>query len=645
MFVFRYTSDGALDSTFSGDGELFTTEGGFGSQASSVVVQSTGRIVVGGLSQESGGVQLALRGVQNDGTLDPTFGDSGSTLTTTPGTPYINALALTPDDRIVAVGTAGAADNHPAFLVARYSASGTLDAGFGSGGLVITEPSSSSNSQLEAVAIQADGKIVAGGFVEPGARLVRYRANGTLDPLFGGGTGMTGVVDNGNWRGIALQSDGNIVAVGGPNNDFNVARYQAGLAIAPGAPTGVVAAAGDGEVSVSWSGAGEGGAPVTGYTVTSSPDGITLSVPGDTTTASVPGLANDVAYTFTVTATNEIGTGPSSDPSNSVTPRSGAAIPGTISGTVDSFSPSVTTDPDASGPSPAEPVTTGVTAPANVTSGTITIRTATITEPYPATYSFVGREVSISAAVTPAPTANEPMTIVFGLDPSALGSLTADSVHLFRAEGSGPTVEVPDCTGAPGVAAPDPCISTRATRPDGGAVLTALTSSASTWDAAVSDTAPHITSLSRASGTVGQAVTISGSGFHGATAVHFGGVNQPAFKILSDTQIKAKVPVAAITGPITVAKPSGTAASTSFGVKPKIASFTPSSGARGSQVTITGTGFAGMTSVKFRRVSATFTINSPTQVTATVPGRAQTGPITVATAGGNAKTTSNFTVT
>jgi hypothetical protein len=87
----------------------------------------------------------------------------------------------------------------------------------------------------------------------------------------------------------------------------------------PGAPTGVSAVAGDGFAIVSFTPpASNGGAAITAYTVTASPG-------GQTATASsgpilVPGLADGTSYTFTVTATNAVGTGPASTPSNAVTP-------------------------------------------------------------------------------------------------------------------------------------------------------------------------------------------------------------------------------------------------------------------------------------------------------------------------------------
>jgi uncharacterized protein (TIGR03437 family) len=75
-----------------------------------------------------------------------------------------------------------------------------------------------------------------------------------------------------------------------------------------------------------------------------------------------------------------------------------------------------------------------------------------------------------------------------------------------------------------------------------------------------------------------------------------------------------------------------------------ITGFAPASAPVGATITITGTGLTGATAVKFRGTAATFTIVSSTQLTATVPAGAKTGVITVTTAGGTAKSSTNFTV-
>lgn len=95
----------------------------------------------------------------------------------------------------------------------------------------------------------------------------------------------------------------------------------------PAAPTGVVATRGDGTAQVDWTPPVTNGAAITGYTVTVSPGGATVTVPGDLTTATVTGLSNVAAYSFTVTATNAAGTSPASAPSNTLPPAGAPSAP------------------------------------------------------------------------------------------------------------------------------------------------------------------------------------------------------------------------------------------------------------------------------------------------------------------------------
>ncbi|HEV2346280.1 MAG TPA: fibronectin type III domain-containing protein [Actinocrinis sp.] len=96
---------------------------------------------------------------------------------------------------------------------------------------------------------------------------------------------------------------------------------------APAAPTGVTATAGNGSASVTWTAPANGGSQITSYTVTPYAGNTALTsttVVGNpaATSTTVPGLTNGTSYTFTVTATNAIGTSPASAASNAVTPTS-----------------------------------------------------------------------------------------------------------------------------------------------------------------------------------------------------------------------------------------------------------------------------------------------------------------------------------
>jgi hypothetical protein len=78
---------------------------------------------------------------------------------------------------------------------------------------------------------------------------------------------------------------------------------------------------------------------------------------------------------------------------------------------------------------------------------------------------------------------------------------------------------------------------------------------------------------------------------------------------------------------------------------PTLSGFTPTSGPAGTTVTLTGSGFTGATAVAFNGVSAQFSVTSPTQISATVPASAATGPISVTTPGGTATSSTSFVVT
>ena len=145
--------------------------------------------------------------------------------------------------------------------------------------------------------------------------------------------GLASAVTNGPLTALA---GGGVYAYGSSNtfpaSTFLASNYwvdvvysQSSGATVPGAPSGVSATAGNGSASVSWTAPSSGGSAITSYTVTpyigsAAQTPVTVSGSPPATTATVTGLTNGTSYTFTVSATNSVGTGPASSPSNAVTP-------------------------------------------------------------------------------------------------------------------------------------------------------------------------------------------------------------------------------------------------------------------------------------------------------------------------------------
>ncbi len=180
-----------------------------------------------------------LRRHRTPGALDLSFGSGGKVLTDISGASFdrADALSLRPHGKVIAVGSSNAAGSFD-FALARYDANGSLDPSFGQGGIVLTDFFAASFDLARSIAIQRDGKIVVAGFSRPTGfgpsllALARYHANGRLDESFGSDGKVVADLGGSNLLGgaLAIQRDGKIVAGGdsmaGGSNDFALFRFE-----------------------------------------------------------------------------------------------------------------------------------------------------------------------------------------------------------------------------------------------------------------------------------------------------------------------------------------------------------------------------------------------------------------------------------
>jgi uncharacterized delta-60 repeat protein len=271
----RYNSDGTLDGTFGNGGLVITDVSGTfppaqtDFQPAGIVLQSDGKLVIAGTAepQNAGNQEFAILRFSPNGSLDNSFGNGGVAFADfEPDTFAIpqgshesaSSIALQPDGKLLVAGSGNnEGDTTKAdILSARFTTNGSLDASFGTGGMVYTNtttfvlnpPSHINNWDFaSSVAVQPDGKILLGGTIDPNYdtntfsfnvssnfALLRYNQDGSLDTSFGSGTGIAfydfaSSSDEAN--AMAIAPDGRIVEAGQTINsnfvtDFALVRVQ-----------------------------------------------------------------------------------------------------------------------------------------------------------------------------------------------------------------------------------------------------------------------------------------------------------------------------------------------------------------------------------------------------------------------------------
>jgi uncharacterized delta-60 repeat protein len=224
---------GHLDPTF-GSGGKVTTDFGGNETALGLAVQADGKAVLAGTRLDPGpSDDFVLARYTASGALDATFDRDGKVTTDFGGrSDGAGDLAIQADGKIVAAGSGVPAQVRPLdFALARYNRDGTPDSTFGDGGKVLTTFEPTSIDRALAVLIQPDGKIVAAGGTRTGSAgafaVARYLPNGSLDASFDGDGLVATPISSGFVFDLALQPDGKLIAAGWSNpGGFDIAMAR-----------------------------------------------------------------------------------------------------------------------------------------------------------------------------------------------------------------------------------------------------------------------------------------------------------------------------------------------------------------------------------------------------------------------------------
>jgi uncharacterized delta-60 repeat protein len=189
--VMRFNTDGSFDTGFGTGGKVTTQVGPGNDEARNVAIQSDGKIVVTGFSSNGTNNDFAVVRYTATGALDASFGTGGIATTNINGDDLPEDIAINNTDGTITIaGTSNVSANGD-FTVVRYTSGGLLDGTFGTGGITTTDIGSGTEDQAHSLAVQTDGKLIVAGTTKPSANsdvvVLRLTTAGVLDGTFGTG--------------------------------------------------------------------------------------------------------------------------------------------------------------------------------------------------------------------------------------------------------------------------------------------------------------------------------------------------------------------------------------------------------------------------------------------------------------------------
>ncbi len=236
IVIARYLPAGLLDISFGTAGIANFSLGSSTEVPAGVLLQSDGKIVVGGFTNLSGGFDFLVARFLTGGTLDTSFDvDGWATIDFGSTNDYVQSIALNHVGGIVAAGTRESVSGLD-FAIAQLTSNGALDTSFGTGGKTTTDFLGGTDV-IRRVRVADDAKLVVAGYSNDPAKanfdfaIARYTATGQLDATFEGDgktrTAIGAFDDIGN--DFVIDGKGDFVVAGsaitGSGHDFAIARY------------------------------------------------------------------------------------------------------------------------------------------------------------------------------------------------------------------------------------------------------------------------------------------------------------------------------------------------------------------------------------------------------------------------------------
>ena len=222
--VTRLNPDGSLDNSFGSSGTAYTDFSASIDVPNDLIIQPDGKIVVSGFSNAGATITLAMARYLSDGTLDPDFGTGGKVATSGSYSNAIsNGLHLLPDGKLLVCGYYNNGVNND-MIVARFNSDGSLDNTFSYDGFASYDVGGL-NDLAYVVRPQSDGKILLAGFSQDPSTsdklmtLVRFEHDGLIDLDFG----TNGVVhtdfgtNSAEWKDLKVLADGKMILAGYAN--------------------------------------------------------------------------------------------------------------------------------------------------------------------------------------------------------------------------------------------------------------------------------------------------------------------------------------------------------------------------------------------------------------------------------------------